>query len=131
MSPALIRFTKYGIVGSATFALDLCLLYILVDWFGLSYVLAAAVSFLFAVSINYVISRRFVFKQTLREVGEGYVHFILIALTGLLIVTGGMYLLVETFSVGYLMARLLVAVVTGFWNYLMNLYVNFKVAGKH
>jgi putative flippase GtrA len=62
---------------------------------------------------------------------SGYINFIVIALVGLLIVIGGMYVLVSLLGVGYVAARFAVAVITGFWNYLLNLFVTFKVVGKH
>lgn len=131
MSLGLLRFLKYFTVGLSTFSLDLLLLFILVEVFLVHQVLASAVAFFVAVSINYVLSRQYVFKTTLRGVKVGYLNFIIIAFVGLLIVTGGMYVLTILLSVHFLIARVLVAGVTGFWNYLMNLYVNFKVAGKH
>jgi len=131
MHPAVRRFLKYASVGFSTFALDLALLYSLVEFFSVEHILAAGLAFSLAVSINYVLSRRYVFKGTLREVKTGYVNFIGIASAGLLMVTSGMYVMTYVLSYDYLVARIIVAIVTGFWNYLMNLYVNFKVAGKH
>ncbi|MEN9921988.1 MAG: hypothetical protein RL097_264 [Candidatus Parcubacteria bacterium] len=131
MPPKFIRFFKYSIVGGGTFAFDLALLYVLTEFFAVQYVIAAGVAFLIAVSINYWFSRQYVFKRTLREVKEGYVHFVTIALIGLLMVMGGMFVLVEYAHFDYLFARIIVALVTGFWNYLMNLYVNFKVVDRH
>ncbi len=131
MSPKYIRFFKYWLTGSSTFLLDLLLLFIFVDYFEASYVSAASASFLIAVSVNYFISRHFVFKGTLRSVGRGYVNFILIALAGLIIIAVGMYVLTSILAVHYLLARITIAGMTGLWNYLMNLYVNFKVAGKY
>lgn len=131
MSPALVRFSKYSLVGVGTFAFDLVLLAILIDLVSLNPVFSAAIAFLIAVSINYALSRHFVFKGTARSLGDGYAHFVLIAIAGLLLVIGGMYMLVTIFTWHYASARLLVAALTGFWNYIMNLFVNFKVAGKH
>ncbi len=131
MNPRYIRFFKYWLAGSSTFLLDLLLLFIFVDYFGASYVSAASASFLIAVSVNYFISRKFVFKGTLQSVGKGYVNFILIALAGLVIIAVGMYVLTSILTVHYLLARVTIAGMTGLWNYLMNLYVNFKVAGKY
>lgn len=131
VSPAIKRFLKYSAVGVSTFIFDLILLYVLVDVYGLPQVSAAGLAFLMAVSINYWLSRRFVFKGTLRGVKAGYSNFILIAVAGLLIVMSGMYMLTEQFGLPYLLARIITAAVTGSWNYLINLFVNFKVAGKH
>lgn len=131
MSLGFFRFLKYSVVGFSTFALDLLLLYILVEMLLVQQVLASGIAFSVAVSINYVLSRRYVFKSTLRSVKVGYLNFIIIALVGLLIVTSGMYVMTILSNVHFLIARVIVAAVTGFWNYLMNLYVNFRVAGKH
>lgn len=125
------RFAKYLAVGVSTFLLDLCLLYVLIDIFSVPTVYAAGVAFLVAVTVNYVISRKFVFVGTLRGVKAGYVNFLLIVLIGLAVVMGGMYVLTTMFGLGYLLSRALLAAMTGVWNYLMNLFVNFKVAGKH
>jgi putative flippase GtrA len=125
-----LRFIKYSIVGTSTFLFDVLLLYLLVEVLMVQQVLASAVAFIIAVSINYTFSRRYVFKSTLRSVKVGYLNFAIIAIAGLLIVTGGMYVLTTIWSVHFLTARVLVAGVTGFWSYLMNLYVNFKVVGE-
>jgi putative flippase GtrA len=131
MHKGLVRFLKYASVGGSTFVFDLFLLYLLIDYFKIYYVLATAIAFGVAVSINYFLSRRFVFKGTLRSVHEGYGIFILIALVGMGTVTGLMMLFVEVFHMHYLPARIIIASIVGLWNYFMNLYVNFKVAGKY
>ncbi|MCA9365977.1 GtrA family protein [Candidatus Kaiserbacteria bacterium] len=131
MQKTIERFIKYTFVGTATFALDLLLLVFLTDYFKVPYLPAAGVSFLIAVSLNYVLSRRYVFRGSLRSTGSGYLNFLSIAVLGLLIVLAGMYVLVSLLGLPLLPSRLIVAAVTGFWNYLLNLFVNFKVAGKH
>lgn len=126
-----MRFSKYVLVGGSTFLLDLLLLFVLTDQLHWNPVQAAALAFVIAVSVNYLLSRRFVFKGTLRGLGAGYAGFLLIAAGGVAIVTVGMHLLVEDLGVDYLVSRILIATVTGAWNYLLNLYVNFQVAGVH
>lgn len=128
--PAVLRFLKYSTVGFGTFLFDLALLYVLTDVFHIHYLYAAGFAFLVAVSINFLLSRRFVFRGSARSAQVSYLNFILIASIGLAMVVGGMYVLVSVFSVSYVLARVFVAGLTGIWNYLMNLYVNFKVAGK-
>lgn len=125
------RLFRYTIVGSATFLLDLFLLFVFIDVLQYNYIFSAGVAFLIAVSINYVVSRNYVFSGTLRETKTGYFYFVLIVLAGLLTVLGGMYILVTVLNFNYLISRLCIALTTGIWNYLMNLFVNFKVAGQH
>lgn len=128
--PAAKRFLKYSVVGISTFLLDLFLLFALTDVFAIHYLYSAGIAFLISISLNYRLSRRYVFKGSARDVSVGYINFILIALVGLGFVIGGMYVLVSVFSLSYFVSRICIAGVTGIWNYLMNLYVNFKVAGK-
>jgi len=131
MNKGLTRFLKYTSVGVSTFLFDLFLLYLLTDYFKIHYALATPLAFGIAVSINYFISRRFVFKGTLRSIHAGYGVFLAIAGTGMAAVTGLMVVFVEVFHMEYLPARVIIAGLVGLWNYFMNLYVNFKVAGKH
>ena len=126
-SKQLIRFAKYTFVGTSTFAFDLALLFVLTELFHLNYLISAGAAYLIAITINYVFSRRYVFAGTLRSVHAGYVIFLLIAGAGLLIVTGLMYVFVQKFGFNVFVSRVLIAGVVGIWNYLMNLYVNFKV----
>ncbi|MEN9920146.1 MAG: hypothetical protein RL538_39 [Candidatus Parcubacteria bacterium] len=128
---ALRRFLLYSSIGLGTFLLDLALLFLLTDWLQVDYLVAAGIAFVLAVSLNYVLSRRFVFVGTTRAHQSAYANFLGIAGVGLIFVTFGMYVLVSVFGAYYVYARVIVAAVTGVWNYLMNLYINFKVAGVY
>lgn len=124
------RFGRYAIVGGGTLAFDLLLVYAATELFGISYLVSVPVCFLIAVSINYFISRRTVFKGTTRHIHHGYLYFILFAVAGSFAVTAGVAFLVSAFALHYLFARVLVAGVVGCANYLLNLFWNFQVAGK-
>ncbi len=130
MNKGMIRFLKYSSVGVSTFLFDLFLLYFFIDFLKIYYVYATATAFGIAVSINYVLSRRFVFHGTLRSAHAGYGIFILIALVGLGAVTGLMVFFVEVLHMNYFPSRIIIAGMVGMWNYVMNVYVNFKVAGN-
>ena len=124
------RFFKYAAVTLPTFLFDLGILVTLTQVFHVQYVLAAGTAFVIATSLNYVLSRRFVFLGTHRSLSLGYVYFFMIAGAGLLTVTTGMYVFVGLLHFNYIVSRVGIALVEGVWNYLMNLYVNFRVAGK-
>jgi putative flippase GtrA len=128
---AVKRFLHYSLIGLGTFLFDLALLFLFKEVFSVHYLWSAGSSFLIAVSINYLLSRHFVFRGTERSQVRGYVYFIAIALSGLGIVTGALYVLVEFFGLHYLLARVLIAGLSGIWNYSLNLFFNFKVAGVY
>ena len=131
MAQTFLRFFKYSSIGVSTFLFDLLLLYVLADIFHVNYLIATGVAFLIAVSINFYFSRRFVFKESEQKPIRGYSNFLIIAGTGLLFIELLMILSVEILGFHYLPSRIVVAGIIGMWNYLMNLFVNFKVAGKH
>jgi len=130
-SRAFRRFLKYTMVGGSTFLFDLLLIYLMTEFLGVPYWASTALGFLIAVSLNYFVSRRFVFKGTQRKIHHGYLYFIALAGGGALLVTAAVAGLVATFALHYLVARVLVACVMGMANYLFNLHFNFKVAGQH
>ena len=131
LPPALHRFLRYATVGGGTFALDLGMLYVATSVLGIPFYISTPCSFLVAVSINYAISRKFVFAGTTRTWHHGYMYFITMALGGAFVTTSLVTFLVDFFGLYYLTARVLVAGIVGMGNYLFNLFVNFRVAGKH
>ncbi len=128
MNKSFQRFLKYCLVGGSTFAFDLFLLFLLVDHFEINSTFSAGISFVIAVSVNYFLSRKFVFQGTLRSIKSGYFIFLGIALFGMLAIIIFMFIFVEILHWHYLVSRIIIASLVGSWNYLMNLYVNFKVA---
>lgn len=127
--PALTRLFKYALVGGSTFAFDLVILYAMTDLAGIPYYVSTPLAFVIAVSINYFVSRKFVFKGTQRHIHHGYAYFLGVAILGGLLISGAVAGLVTLFALHYLVARTLVACVVGLGNYLFNLHINFKVAG--
>ncbi|HYE23054.1 MAG TPA: GtrA family protein [Candidatus Paceibacterota bacterium] len=127
----LVRFFRYSLVGGSTFAFDLLLIWVMTELFGIPYYISTFIGFVIAVSLNYFISRRFVFKGTERKVHHGYAYFLSFACAGAFLISAAVAFLTETFHLHYMLARVLVACVVGVGNYLFNLHFNFKVAGRH
>lgn len=131
MNKALLRFLKYSSVGISTFWLDLALLFVFVEKMKWPYLWATGGAFLIAVSLNYFISRKYVFKETSRSMHAGYIRFISMAILGVILVAWGMKICVGLLGWNYLISRILIAAIVGMWNYLFNLFINFQVVGKH
>jgi putative flippase GtrA len=131
LSPALRRFVRYSAVGFGTFLFDLCLLYLAVNVFHITYVIATPCAFIIAVSCNYALSRKLVFKHTKRGVSRGYAQFALGAGVGAAVTTLLVASLVSAVGMYFLYARVIAAILVGIANYLYNLYLNFKVVGIH
>jgi putative flippase GtrA len=125
------RFVQYSTIGGGTFLFDLLLLFLFIDILGIHYLTGVAIAFLIAISCNYVLSRKYIFYSTKRSHAAGYTNFVIIAGVGLCFVTLSMFVMVDILDQHHLVSRVIVAAVTGIWNYLMNLFVNFKVAGNY
>ena len=105
MHPAVRRFVRYAGIGMSTLTFDLLLIALLTQLFGVPYYLSTPLGFVVAVSINYFLSRRFVFVGTERPMHHGYGYFIAIAFIGAVAITGAVYLLVTYLALNYLVAR--------------------------
>jgi len=123
------RFFRYAAVGGATFLFDLSLLWILIEKFHVHYLHASVSGFLIAVSVNYSISRRWVFKGSQRRLAAGYLYFLKTAAAGAMATGFLMWLFCAATHGPYLLIRIIIAAVVGTGNYLIHLYLNFRVAG--
>jgi putative flippase GtrA len=131
LKKSLIRFLKYFLIGFSTFLLDLFLLYFFTDILLINYLVSTAIAFIISITIHYHFSRKFVFSKTTRGIKHGYYIFLGTAILGLMFVVLLMALLVEKLFLNYIIARVIVAGVVGMYNYLVNLFFNFKVVGNH
>lgn len=95
------------------------------------YPVATYTAFLIAVSINYTISRHFVFRGTERSVEMGYFNMLAAAAFGAFVTMSLTVGVVKLTGIEAMLARLPVAAMVGIGNYLFNLYINFRVAGRH
>ncbi|MEK7613832.1 MAG: GtrA family protein [Patescibacteria group bacterium] len=124
------RFLRYVAISGTTFLFDLALLWVFVEAFDMHYLLATALALLIAVSLNYLVSRRWVFQLTERKFSHGYFYFIKFALIGMTATTGLMWMVTSYTMLHFLVGRTIVALFVGSANYVLNLYLNFKVVGK-
>jgi len=114
------------IVSTAVFLLGLAVLWLLVDYGGMTPVPAAAVGFIVANSLHYLLGRTWIFRGTDRAVVPGYAFFLTNGLIGL----GITLVLFDAFLrftwLHYLVARVIVSVVAGLVMFLLNGILNFR-----
>lgn len=119
-------FGRSTIVSVVTFAIDLALLWLLVEHLGAAYIPAAALAFLIAISLNYVVSRLWVFRRSDRGLASGFLYFLMIAGVGLVTTLAVFVLLVEFAGLFYIVARAIASVVAGILVFALNAVLNFK-----
>jgi putative flippase GtrA len=113
------------IVSCGIFAFDIALLWELVQ-LGMGKVVAAALAFVIANSIHYAFGRGWIFRGTDRSVGTGFVYFLINAGIGLVITVTLFAALIRWTPINYLLARVLVSVVSGLTVFLLNGILNFR-----
>lgn len=114
----LAQFIKYLIVGGTVTAIDFILLYIFVEFFSIWYMLAAAFSFIIALTVSFFLNKLWTFKNIDKKISLQIVKFVIINLIGLGINLIVLYILVEFFFLWYLSAKVFATAVAVIWNFL-------------
>lgn len=119
-------FARNTIASFFVFALDVALLWAFVEWIGVTYIPAATVAFLIAMTLHYVLSRIWIFRGTERGIAKGYVYFMINTGIGLVITIGAFAALIYLTGLYYLVARVLASVAAGIVVFFLNAVFNFK-----
>lgn len=123
----LVYLVKYSLSGTSTFLLDLCIVYLLYVILGWYYLTAVIVSFMFSISINFLICNSLIFKSSKHSFRKSYIIFIFIALFGLFALSVIMYTLVTIYGFPVFPSRFIAAIIGGMINYTLNIYFNFNI----
>ena len=123
---AAILLARNTIVSCGIFAFDIALLWALVQLFEMEKVAAAALAFVIANSIHYGFGRGWIFRGTDRAIAAGYIYFLINAAIGLVITVTLFAALIRWTPMNYLVARVLVSVVSGLTVFLLNAVLNFR-----
>lgn len=110
------EMVKYGLVSVSALAVDVGLLYVLVEYSGFHHIHAATVSFICGLAVNYSLARIFVFKESKFQLWQEFVWYASIGVVGLLLNDFIIYLLVWL-GTWYLYAKAVSVVVVFFFNF--------------
>jgi putative flippase GtrA len=114
------------IVSCGIFAFDIALLWLLVEQGGMGKVPAAVVAFIVANSLHYGFGRSWIFRGTDRAFASGYFYFLVNAGIGLAITITLFAAMIRWTPINYLVARVLVSVISGLTVFLLNAVLNFR-----
>ena len=115
------------VVSCGIIVFNLILLWLMVEFGGVSELPAAAIAFIIANSVQYAFGRTWIFRGTERGVASGYVWFFVNAGIGLFITLTLFAALLEFTSIHYLAARIIVSVFAGLTVFLLNATLNFRL----
>ena len=123
-----VQLFRYTLVGGAAFIVDFGLLFVLTEYMDCHYLLSATLSFLMGLLVNYLISIRWVFRES--KISNRKLEFILFGLIGLIglgLNNLFIYLLTDLMGVYYMVSKLVTAVLVYLWNFLGRRYFLFYV----
>ena len=120
------QMLRYAIVGGAGAVIDLALLFILTEFFNFYYLLSTTLAFIFSALLNFYFNRRWTFKSS-GNAQRQLLIFSFVAISGVLINAGIMYVLVELFYVYYMLAKVASIAIVTIWNFMWNKYLTFRV----
>ena len=112
---------RYVVGGGLGTAVHLAVLTLMVEWYGMGVVYATVAGFMAALFISYVLNHYWTF-QSQRRHASSFWRYVLVCLSGLMLNTGMVYVMVEYFGWWYLSAQLCVILVVPISNYLLNRY---------
>lgn len=119
---SLVGFLRYALVATAGYIVDFGLLVLLVSQWHINYLIAATISFIFSVAINYALSRAWVFPASGRSARSEMLGVLAIATVGLILNAMLLALLTDIFGLFYIYSKLLATVAVFFWNFLARHY---------
>lgn len=120
------QLLQYIIVGGTAFTVDLVSLYVLAEFLKIHYLISAAISFVIATGVNYILCVRWIFEGGKHSALNEILLIFIVSGIGLLLNELIIYFLVEFILIWYITAKLIAAGTVIFWNYSARKYYVFS-----
>lgn len=121
ISKKVLQILRYGISGVMGGVLQVILLYIFVDIFGLWYIYGVIFAFSISLILTFLLQKYWTFQDyAIDTVHRQSLWYIFIALGALALNISFMYILVDIFHFWYIMAQIVVVGTIGILTFLLN-----------
>ncbi|TAK89115.1 GtrA family protein [Patescibacteria group bacterium] len=118
-----ISFIRYVVAGALTVGVDVGLLYILVSFFQVEVYIAATVSFVTSLVVNFTLNKLWSFGARSNTPQQVIVYSLVILLNYL--VGLAMIALAKDLHLGYMVGKVSALIITTLWNFFLYKYVVF------
>lgn len=123
----LIQLFRYFFVGGAAFIVDFVSLFIFTDFFGIYYLLSAAIAFILGLLANYLLSVKWVFnKRVLENRKFEFGIFAVIGVIGLGLNEVIIWFFTDNLQMYYLYSKVIAAAIILFWNFFARKFTLFR-----
>lgn len=120
-------FLKYCIVGVSGTFIDLASLYVFVEYLLILVIPATALSFLLAVTNNFIFNKIWTFKNKSRNYRKLYIKFLIVSTIGLGLTLSSMHVIVNIIGIWYMFAKAMTSLIVLIWNFLANKMWTFRL----
>lgn len=102
------EFFKFAIVGGIGTLINLAILYLLTEEAGFHYLLSAVISFLFAMTSNFILNKIWTFKENMHfDIRKKYIQFSFVSVFALLVNLIFLYIFTDIFGIYYIISQIL------------------------
>jgi putative flippase GtrA len=119
-----LKFIKYSFVGCISVLIYFLSVFVLVELFGRDPVFGSSLSFAIMTYISFLLNRKFTFDSDFSY--NQLVRFLVVSAIGFTLNFGIMYVVVNIFSLPYLIGELITTMVIPIINFILNNYWTFK-----
>ncbi len=124
-------FIKYSAVGVAGTFIDLASLFIFVEYFSIPVILGSILSFLLAVTNNFIFNKIWTFQNRSKNYRKLHIKFLIVSIVGLGLTVASMYVMVHFIALWYMFAKALTSLIVLTWNFLANKLWTFRPFEKN
>ena len=117
------KFTAIGLSGAA---INLIALYLIVEFIKLPYIIGAIISYILGITNNFFWNKYWTFNNKSSHYREQYIKYFLISLSSLAVNLVILSILVELFSLWYMISQVIAIIFAGANNYVWNKKITFK-----
>ena len=121
-----IQFIKFSLVGGVGAIIDFTVLYLLVQFLGVWYILAATISFVLAVINNFFWNKYWTFRDSRGGIARQFSQFLIVSTVGLGLNNGMLFALVEGSGLFYMWAKVFATALVLAWNFTANKFWTFR-----
>ncbi len=122
---------RYTVVGVFAYLVNLAVLFILTEWFGVHYLISSLVGYIAIVAVSYLLSVKWVFLiRKVKSHRREFFAFAFITVGAMIINTGVMWLFTDVCGWHYIISNIVTNILATAWGYVPKKVFLFS-EGKH
>jgi putative flippase GtrA len=124
--PLIMKIIRFGLVGCTGVIVDFGITFLLKEKLKINKYVASSLGFCVAATNNYILNRIWTFNSIDPNIIVQYSKFFIVAIIGVLLSNGIVWLLHERFKFNFYVAKGLSIVVVMAWNFIVNNLYTFQ-----